>query len=205
ACTAFGSPRPPSPVPTRRSSDLDLHLPVGDLLEVTTDTTDGPPGADPRDEVGDAPLGLLPDLRAGGVVVRLRVVHVLVLVRLPSAGDLPGQAVGDRVVGLGVIGGHGRRADHDLGAVGTQHGELVRAELVRAHEHATVALLLGDHGQADPGVAGGRLDDGAAGSQLAALLGRLAHAHGDAILDRPARVEVFDLGHHRRRVRAERL
>src|SRR5699024_489019 len=181
----------------------DVHFPVGVLLEVTTDTTDGPPGADPRDEVGDAPLGLLPDLRTGVVVVRVRVVHVLVLVRLPPAGDLPGQTVGDRAVGIGVVGGHCRRADHDLGAVGTQHGELVGAHLVRAHEHTAIPLVLGDHGQTDPGVAGGRLHDGAAGSQLAALLGRLDHAQRDTVLDRPTGVEVFDLGQHRRCVRAE--
>jgi hypothetical protein len=49
------------------------------------------------------------------------------------------------------------------------------------------------------GVAGGRLDDGAARPQLALALRGLDHAQPDPILHRPARVQVLELGQHRRR------
>ena len=97
-----------------------------------------------------------------------------------------------------MLGRDGGRADHDLGAVGLEHVALVLADLVGAHEDAVVALLLGHHRQPDAGVAGGRLDDRAAGLELAGRLGRLDHPRRDAVLHRPAGVEVLDLGEHQR-------
>ena len=155
----------------------------------------------PHDEVGDPALGLLPDLRTGGLVVGARVVGVGVLVGLPGAGLL-GEPVADVVVGVRVLRRDGGRADHDLGAVGLEHVALVLADLVGAHEDALVALLLGHHRQADAGVAGGRLDDRAAGLQLAGGLGRLDHPAGDAVLHGPAGVEVLHLGEDQRAVSA---
>ena len=169
------------------------------LLEEATDAADRAAGAHPGDEVGDPPLGLLPDLRTGVLVVRARVVRVAVLVGLPGALGLAHQPVRDAVVAVGVVGRHGRRADDHLGAVRLEHVALVLADLVGADEDALVAALLGDQGQADPGVAGGRLDDRAAGLQLAAGLGRVHHADGDPVLHRAAGVEVLDLREHQRR------
>src|SRR4029450_752176 len=65
-----------------------------------------------------------------------------------------------------------------------------------ADEDEVVPALLGDQGEADPGVAGRRLDDGAAGLQLAGLLGGLDPPPRHAVLHRAARVEVLDLGEH---------
>src|SRR3712207_9308529 len=48
--------------------------------------------------------------------------------------------VGDAVIGLGRLRGHGRRRDHDLGAVGAQDRDLLLAHLVRHREDAAVAL-----------------------------------------------------------------
>ena len=138
--------------------------------------------------------------------MRVRVLHVRVLVGLPAARRLRGEPVRHRVIGVRMVRRDGRRADHHLGAVGPQHRDLVLADLVRADEQAAVALLLRDDGQADAGVAGRGLHDGAAGLQLARLLGGLDHAQRDPVLDRAARVEVLDLGEHpaRRRRRASR-
>src|SRR5690606_2833763 len=61
----------------------DLHPAAGDLLEVPAGAADRPAGADAGDEMRDAPLGLLPDLRTRRLVVRPRVRRVGVLVRLP--------------------------------------------------------------------------------------------------------------------------
>jgi hypothetical protein len=87
-----------------------------------------------------------------------------------------------------MVGRHRRRAHHDVGPVGAQHVLLVLADLVRADEDALVATLLGNQGQPDAGVAGGRLDDGAAGSQLAAGLGGVDHLDRDAVLGAAAGV-----------------
>ncbi len=167
------------------------------LLEVAPDAADRAAGAHAGNEVGDPAVRLLPDLGTGGLVVGARVVRVGVLVGLPRAG-LGGEPVADVVVGVGVLRRDGGRADHDLGAVGLEHVALVLADLVGAHEDALVALLLGHHRQPDTGVAGGRLDDRAAGLELAGRLRRLDHPGGDAVLHGPAGVEVLHLGEDQR-------
>ena len=94
------------------------------------------------------------------------------------------------------------RADDHLGAVRLEHVALVLADLVGADEDALVAPGLRDHRQPDAGVAGGRLDDRAAGLELAGGLGGLDHPGGDAVLHRAAGVEVLHLGQHERSVLA---
>ena len=183
------------------ADDLDLGVL---LLEVAADAADRAAGAHAGHEVGDPAVGLLPDLRTGGLVVGARVVRVGVLVGLPGAGLL-GEPVADVVVGVRVLGRDGGRADHDLGAVGLEHVALVLADLVGAHEDALVALLLGHHRQADTGVAGGRLDDRAAGLEGAGRLRRLDHPGGDAVLHGPTGVEVLHLREHQRAVSALRV
>src|SRR5262249_46283007 len=85
----------------------DLHLAVAGVLQVAAGAGDGAARAHARHEVGDLPLGLLPQLGTGRVIVRERVVGVGVLVGLPGAGGLADQAVGDVVVGVRVLGGDG--------------------------------------------------------------------------------------------------
>ena len=68
------------------------------FLQVPRGAGDRPAGADAADEHVDPPVGLLPDLGAGRLVVRRGVLVVEVLVRLERAGDLLGQPVGDAVV-----------------------------------------------------------------------------------------------------------
>ncbi len=101
---------------------------------------------------------------------------------------------GDGVVALGrVVVDRGRR-DHDLGAVRAQHRDLLLAHLVRHHEDAAVALARRRDREPDAGVAGGRLDDRAAGLQLPLALGRLDHREPDPVLHRAARIQVLELG-----------
>jgi len=64
---------------------------------------------------------------------------------------------------------------------------------VRHHQDQLVALDRGHHRQADAGVARSRLDDRAAGLELAVALGVLDHRQGDPVLDRSARVAAFGL------------
>ena len=153
-----------------------VHRPVGVgpddldrgvvLLEVAADPGDGAAGPDAGHEVRHPAPRLLPDLGAGRVVLRLGVVGVVVLVGLPGQRHLAGQAVRDRVVGLGVLGRHRGRAHDDLGPVGAQQGDLLGPHLVGAHEDAVVAAARRHDGEPHPGVAARRLDDGAARGQL---------------------------------------
>ena len=131
-------------------------------------------------------------------VVARRVLRVGVLVGLPGARDLPGQPVGDRVVRVGVVRRHGRGQTTHLGAVRAEHRDLVLGHLVRHHEDAPVALLLGDDRQAHAGVARRRLDDHAAGPQLPDRSAASIIRTRDPVLDRAARVEVLHLGQHLR-------
>ena len=170
--------------------------PFRHLFEVAARAADRPAGADAGDEVGDLPVGVGPDLRAGGLVVAGRSLRVGVLVRLPGAVDLGDQPVRHAVIALRILGRHRRRAHDDLCAVGEQHVALVLADLVGADEDALVAAVLGDQGQADAGVARGGFDDRATRLQLPAGLGGVDHFGRDPVLGAAARVEVFDLCHH---------
>ena len=143
-------------------------------------------------------LGCLPDLRARRCVMRLRVGGIRVLVRLPCARRLASQPVGDLVVGAFVIGVHVRRTDHDLGTVGSQQRALLLRLLVGHHEDAPIALDGGCLGEADAGIARGRLNDDAAWLEQPRPLRRLDHRQRDPVLDRSSRIHVLELGHETR-------
>ena len=93
------------------------------------------------------------------------------------------------------------RALHALFARGQVEGRAIGQHQPAAFDrHAfghdqdqLVALDRGDHRQADAGIAAGRLDDRAAGLELAVALGRLDHRQRDAVLDRPAGVGPLGL------------
>ena len=171
----------------------DLHLGLV-LVEPAADARDRAAGADRDDERVDLAAGLLPDLRRRDVVVRLRVRHVRVLIGLEAARDLLGEPRRDGVVRLGrVVVDRGRR-DHDLGAVRAQHRDLLLAHLVGHDEDAAVALARRRDGEADAGVARGRLDDRPAGLELPLALGLLDHREADPVLDGSAGVQVLELG-----------
>src|SRR5690606_37294323 len=112
---------------------------------------------------------LAPDLGAGALDVGLAVGDVVELVGPDRAGRLlRGQLLGqtprvaDVVVGVGV----GDRVHLDqLGAVEPDRVLLLLALGPGHHDGALVAQRLGDHGQADAGVARGALDDPPAGLQ----------------------------------------
>src|SRR5262249_50503962 len=100
---------------------------------------------------------------------------------------------------VGMLDRDGGGADDDLSSVGFEHVALVLADLVGADEYAPVALALRDHGQPDPGVTRGRLDDRAARCELAGSLRRLHHPQRDPVLHAAAGVEVLHLRQHQRR------
>ena len=78
------------------------------------------------------------------------------------------------------------RRQVELGAIGEHQPAALDAHAVGHDQDQPVALDRGDHREADAGIAGGRLDDHAAGLELAAALRILDHRQRDAVLDRPA-------------------
>ena len=165
------------------------------LLQVASRSGDRAAGADADDEVRELAVGLAPQLRPGRLVVGLRVGRVRVLVGLEGAGDLAREAVGDAVVGARRVGRDVGRRHHHLGPVRAQEVDLLLAHLVRHHRDHAVALEAGGDGEPGAGVAGGRLDDRAAGAQAAVALRGLDHPDRDAVLDRAAGVEDLELRH----------
>src|SRR2546430_2018711 len=164
------------------------------LLEVPADPGDRPTRSDGDDDCVELAAGLRPDLGTGLQIVRLRIGHVRVLIRLEAARDLLCEPIGDGVIGLRRIRLDRSWADHDLGSVRAEHRDLLLAHLVGHHEDAAVALLRGGDREAHARVAGGGLDDRAAGLELALGFGLLDHNKPDPVLDRAAGVEVLELG-----------
>ena len=98
------------------------------------------------------------------------------------------------VVRIGV--GHRRHLD-ELGAAQAQRVLLLLALRLRDHDQRAVAAGVRDDGEADAGVAGRRLDDEAAGLELAALLGFEDHLPPGAVLHRLAGVHELGLAEDR--------
>ena len=190
-----------------RAAGVDRALGVGahddglarrGILQKTARAADRAARADAGDEVGDAPVGVAPDLGPGRLVVRARTVRVRELVGLERAGDLAREPVRHAVVRVGVVGRHVRGHLDDLGAVRAEHRRLLSRELVGHDEDHAVPALQGDQGEPDAGVAAGRFDDRAAGAEGAGCLGGIDDPRGDAVFRRPAGVEVFNFREHRR-------
>ena len=132
------------------------HLDVGvALLQEAADAEQGARGAQAGHEVGD--LGTVaPDLRAGPLVVGLRVGRVGVLVEEGPLGMLLGELPGPahRAVGTLLAG----RVD-DLGAPDLEQLPPLGRHVGGQHHLQVVALHLADQGHPDAGVARGRLDE----------------------------------------------
>ncbi len=168
------------------------------LTQVARRARDRAPGSHREDDRVHLAAGLLPDLRPGRLVVRLRVGLVRVLIGLVRAGDLLGQPVGDRVVALRRLRRHRGRADDDFGAVAAQESALLLRDLVRHDEDAAIALDRSGDGEADAGVPARRLHDRPARLELPLPLGLLDHAEPDPVLHAPSRADVLELGEERR-------
>src|SRR5579885_2381089 len=168
------------------------------LLEVASGTGYGAARADAGHEAGDLAVGLLPDLRSGRPVMRLRVVRVGELVGLEGSGDLQRQFVGHRIVALVRACRNRGGDDYHFGAVRLQKIDLLGGYFVRHHQDAPVAADRGYLSQPRPRIAGGRLDYGAARLEEPLLFRLVDHLGGRAILHGPARVEGLYLAQDKR-------
>ncbi len=82
---------------------------------------------------------------------------------------------------------------YQFGPAEAQHVFLFLALRLRNDNQCAVTARIGDQGQADAGIAGGRLDDESAGAQFAALFRLHDHLPAGAIFHRAARVHEFGL------------
>jgi hypothetical protein len=132
---------------------------------------------------------IVDDLACGGARVHVRVGLVLEL-----AGHEPAVRLG-QFLGL-VDHAHAalrRRGQHHLGAEKTHQTATLDAKGFGHRHDQRIALLGAHHRQANAGIAAGGFDDGLAGLEFAALLGRFDHPERQSVLDRAQRVERLDL------------
>src|SRR5205814_2134828 len=129
-------------------------LDVGQVAaEAARGPHEGAAGAHRRDEVRDAPAGLLDNLGPGTVEVRLPIGRVVVLVGIEVAigvvfVNLAADANGAVAALTGI-------AEYGFRAVGFEDALALAAGVARQDELHLVAPVGADHGVGDPGVAAG--------------------------------------------------
>ena len=173
-------------------AELRLHGP-----EVAREPGDRAGRADAADDRVDVVSRLGPDLRAGGPLVRQRIGGVVELVGEERARDVAGeprrQVLVVRGMALADIG-----AGHvHLGAERLQVQHLLGRHLVGHDQDDPIALGPRHQGQAEAGVARGRLDDDAARPEPPVALGGIDHRQADAVLDRASGVLRLELEEQR--------
>ena len=129
--------------------------------------------------------------------MRQRVGLVIELVDVKRAGQLVGQALGVILVIGGMALVDVGAGQHHLGTQRAQVENLLAAHFVRHHQDQRVAFLGGDQRQAETGIPRRRLNNRAARLQLAGTLRFVNHRQRNAILNRAARILVFQLQEQR--------
>src|SRR5690606_11809716 len=151
----------------------------------------GAGGAEPGHEVGDAPLGLVPQFGAGGGEVGGRVGLVAVLVGEDVAVGVGRDEVAD--VADGAVGPGVGVAFDDGGAIGGEdllaldRGAAWHDEFDRETDGGA------KHGVGDAGVSGGGVDQHLASLKFAAGEGGADDAEGGPVLDRASGIGPFGL------------
>ena len=168
-------------------NNLDVRVLV---LEVLAGAGDGAAGTDACNKNIDLAVGLLPDLRAGGRIVRGRVCRVDELTR-----DKAVRGLLRKLICLRDRAGHTLCAlgQNQLRAVGLEHIAALDGHGLGHGEDDAVAAGRRDSRQTDAGVAGGRLDDDRARLEQALCLCVVDHCLCDAVLDTAGRIEVLEL------------
>ena len=97
--------------------------------------------------------------------------------------------------GLGDCTAHafGAGGEDQFGTIGPQQQPAFAAHRLGHHEGTLVAARRAHHGEADAGIARGRLEDDRIGPDQAGLLGSVDHRGRDAVLDAVGGVEEFEL------------
>ena len=133
------------------------------------DSGDGAAGADARDQDVDLAIGVVPNLRPGGLEVNLGIGRIVELLRDEAIGRL-----GQDFLRLGDCALHalGAGSQDEFRSEGAQQNAALGAHGLRHHDDQLVAFHRRDEGQPDAGVAAGGLDQhGLAGMDLAGFFG----------------------------------
>ncbi len=147
--------------------------------------------------MSDLSARILPDLRAGRMIVRFGIEMVVKLVGLKRSGDFRRKPIRDAVVRFGGIGGNVRRRNHDVGAVRAQADRSFRATSYRALPECSG---IRESRRPSPGrvpvlpLVGSTIVP--PGLEQALALGGVEHGDGGAVLDAAAGIHVLDLGKH---------
>src|SRR6266852_4408257 len=161
------------------------------FLQVLSHAADRAAGAHAADEVRDPAFAVLPNLGAGGAVVRLGIHLIVVLIRIVRIGNFPREFFRHRIVASRIFGFDGGGADDDLRAESFQEIDLFLGLLVSGREDALVTTNRRDERQTHAGVARSAFNDRAAGLQQAFFFGFVNHADADAVFHRAARIGEF--------------
>ena len=138
-------------------------------------------------------LHLLPDLGAGGALVRERIRGIAELVDIERARDLRGESLRHVLIIIGMALGDVGARHANLGAQRLEMQYFFCRHLVRDDQQHAIAFGARDQGESEAGVACSRLDHGPAGFESTVLLGGSDHRQGDAVLDRAPWVLVLEL------------
>ena len=160
------------------------------LLQILACAGDGPAGAHARHKDIHLTAGVLPDLRAGAGPVGGGVGGVDELAGDKAVRYLPGQLLR---LGDGPRHALGPLGEDQLRAVGLHQQAALHAHGLRHGDDDAVALGRRHRGQANPRVARGGLDNHRPRLQLTAGLSLVDHRFGDAVLRRPAWIEILQL------------
>src|SRR5690606_36100241 len=162
------------------------------LFNITGDAGQGAAGTNAGNKDIHFTIGIVPDFRAGGVFVNLRVSGILELLRQ----EVVVRVGGENFLSLGdgarhTLGGFGQ---HQFGPQGLENLAPLQAHGGRHGKNQLVTAGSGDVGQRDAGVTTGGLDNGHARFQGAAFFGIPDHGGTNPAFDRIGRVPAFDLG-----------
>ena len=139
----------------------------------------------------DSSFHLFVDFAGSGFVVVIGIGGIFELAGQEGIG-----ITGSQVLGAtdGAFHALGVRSASHLGAEGPHDHDFFFRKTFRDEERDLVPAIDTDQGKTDASVAGGRFDDGAAGTQLTVLLRPPNDADGSPILYAAAGVQVFQLG-----------
>ena len=160
------------------------------VLEIFPNAGDGAAGADTGHKDIHPAVGILPDLRPGGLPMGGGIGRIDKLAGEKAVRDLLCQRLclfDGAPHALGALG------EHQLRAVGLHDLAALHAHGLGHDDDDPIAPGGGHSGQADAGVAGGGLDDDRAGLQQTPPLCVVDHRFSHPVLDASRRVQIFQL------------
>src|SRR5216683_6614207 len=134
---------------------------------------------------------LLPDFRACRALMCERVRRISKLVDVKAAGNFLSQTGGDILIIFRMTARHIRAGKPDLRTERADMRDFFLRHLVGNDQDDAVAFRAGDQGEAESGVAGGRLNDGPARLKFSLVFCGFDHGERNTVFDRARRILIF--------------